>query len=148
MAPKVIDVGAGTYEIPFTFSGDPTFGGTSPVDHYYVQGFQFSNTDFTIPALPLSAENSVAVGKNSVSANVYPNPTNNTTQLVVNLNTSSDIKVEIVNALGQTINSMNITKAQAGTHVVDVDLTNENAGVYFYTVTTNAGKTTGKIVKQ
>jgi hypothetical protein len=43
---------------------------------------------------------------------------------------------------------MNITKAQAGTHVVDVDLTNENAGVYFYTVTTNAGKTTGKIVKQ
>jgi hypothetical protein len=148
MAPKVIDVGAGTYEIPFTFSADETFGGTSPVDHYYVQGFQFSLSDFTNPALPLSAGNSVAVGKNSVSANVYPNPTNNTTQLVVNLNTSSDIKVEIVNALGQTINSMNITKAQAGTHVVDVDLTNENAGVYFYTVTTNAGKTTGKIVKQ
>jgi len=148
MAPKAINVGAGTYEIPFTFSADETFGGTSPVDHYYVQGFQFSNTDFTNPPLPLSAGNSIAVGKNSVSANVYPNPTNNTTQLVVNLNTSSDIKVEIVNALGQTINSMNITKAQAGTHVVDVDLTNENAGVYFYTVTTNAGKTTGKIVKQ
>ncbi|GIV30033.1 MAG: hypothetical protein KatS3mg028_1099 [Bacteroidia bacterium] len=79
--------------------------------------------------------------------NAYPNPTNDFTQLVVNLDKASDIKVEITNALGQVINSMTI-KGEAGQHVINVDLSNENAGVYFYNITTDFGKTSGKIIKQ
>ncbi|GIV27338.1 MAG: hypothetical protein KatS3mg027_1152 [Bacteroidia bacterium] len=147
MSPRVINVGSGTYEVPFTFSADLTFGGTSPVDHFYISGAQFGPADFVNPPLPLSSKNTTTIAKNNVSANIYPNPTNNVTQLVVNLEKSSDIHVEIMNALGQVINSMDI-KGEAGQHVINVDLSNETAGVYFYNVTTNAGKTSGKIVKQ
>lgn len=149
MSPKVINVGGGTYEIPFTFSADNTFGGTSPVDHYYVSGFQFTNADFTYTATPLSAGNSSSsISKNNtINVNVYPNPTSDNTNIVVNLNTASNMHVEITNALGQVINSMDIN-AQAGQHVINVDLSNEKAGVYFYNVTTNNGKSVGKLIKQ
>jgi len=149
MSTRAINVGGGTYEIPFTFSGDPTFGGTSPVDHYYVSGAQFTMTDFSTPSTPLSSKNnSGSISKNNtINASVYPNPTNATTQLVVNLDKASDIHVEIMNTLGQVINKMDI-KGNAGQHVINVDLSNENAGVYFYSITTNVGKANGKIVKE
>lgn len=148
MSPRVINVGGGTYEIPFTFSGDPTFGGTTPVDHYYISGAQFSNADFINPALPLSSgKSNINTSKNQIGVNVYPNPTNEVTQLVVNLEEVSDIKVEITNSLGQVINTMNI-KGEAGQHIINVDLSNENAGIYFYNITTNTSKATGKIIKQ
>lgn len=149
MSPRSINVGGGTYEIPFTFSGDPTFGGTTPVDHYYVSGAQFTMTDFSTPATPLSSKNTTgSISKNNtIYASAYPNPTNATTQLVVNLDKASDIHVEIMNTLGQVINKMDI-KGDAGQHVINVDLSNENAGVYFYSISTNIGKANGKIVKQ
>jgi hypothetical protein len=149
MSPRAINVGGGTYEIPFTFSGDPTFGGTTPVDHYYVRGAQFTMTDFSTPSTPLSSKNNYgSISKNNtINASVYPNPTNATTQLVVNLEKASDIRVEIMNTLGQVINKMDI-KGNAGQHVINVDLSNENAGVYFYSITTNVGKANGKIVKE
>lgn len=149
MSPKVINVGGGTYEIPFTFSADNTFSGTSPVDHYYVSGFQFTNADFTYTATPLSANNSSSsISKNNtIDVNVYPNPTSDNTNIVVNLNNASNMHVEITNALGQVINSMDIN-AQAGQHIINVDLSNEKAGVYFYNVTTNNGKSVGKLIKQ
>ncbi|HPQ07874.1 MAG TPA: T9SS type A sorting domain-containing protein [Bacteroidia bacterium] len=148
MSPRIIDVGGGVYEIPLTFSGDPTFTGTNPVDHYYISGFQFSNADFLYPAKLLFVSTNYFEKNKTISSNVYPNPTNNKTQIEFNLNSISDIKVEITNGLGQAINTMNITNGQAGTHIVEVDLSDENAGVYFYTITTNSGKLSGKIVKQ
>jgi hypothetical protein len=63
------------------------------------------------------------------------------------LDKASDIHVEIMNTLGQVINKMEI-KGNAGQHVINVDLSNENAGVYFYSITTNVGKANGKIVKE
>lgn len=147
MSPKAINVGAGTYEVPFTFSGDPTFGGTSPVDHYYIQGAQFTQADFSNIPMPLSSGKSVSASQSIISTQVYPNPTSNTTQLVVNLDKPSDIHVEITNTLGQVINTMTI-KGEVGQHVINVDLSTENAGVYFYNVTTNFGKANGKLIKQ
>jgi hypothetical protein len=52
-----------------------------------------------------------------------------------------------MNTLGKVINTMTITGG-AGQHVINVDLSNENAGVYFYNITTDFGKTSGKIIKQ
>ncbi|GAB4204446.1 MAG: hypothetical protein Fur0023_12240 [Bacteroidia bacterium] len=148
MSPKVINVGGGVYEIPFTFSGDPSFGGTTPVDHYYVQGFQISNSSFIYTPILFSSANTLSSpGKSDLNVNVYPNPTNNNAQLVVNLDKASDIKVDVVNTLGQVINTMTI-KGDAGQHIINVDLSNENAGVYFYNITTDFGKTSGKIIKQ
>jgi hypothetical protein len=150
MSTKAINVGGGTYEIPFTFSGDPTFGGTTPVDHYYISGARFTTTDFSVTATPLSGGNAISVPiykNNMINVSVYPNPTNATTQLVVNLDKASDIHIEIMNTLGQVINKMNI-KGNAGQHIINVDLSNENAGVYFYSITTNVGKANGKIVKE
>ena len=147
MSPKAINVGAGTYEIPFTFSGDPTFGGTSPVDHYYIKGAQFTQADFSNVPLPLSSGRSVSTSQSIISTQVYPNPTNHTTQLLINLNKPSDVRVEITNTLGQVIQSMTI-KGDVGQHVINIDLSNENAGVYFYNVTTNSSKANGKLIKQ
>ncbi len=148
MSPRAISVGGGVYEVPFTFSGDLTFGGTSPVDHYYISGAQVTSADFLYTPIPLSVgKSTTSISKINVEASVFPNPTNGTTQLVVNLDKASDIHVEILNTLGQVVNKMDI-KGEAGKHVINVDLSNENAGIYFYNVTTNVGKVNGKIVRQ
>jgi len=151
MSTRAINVGGGTYEIPFTFSFDPSFGASlANVDHYYVSGARFTTTDFSVTATPLSGGNAISVPiykNNTINVSVYPNPTNATTQLVVNLDKASDIHIEIMNTLGQVINKMDI-KGNAGQHVINVDLSNENAGVYFYSITTNVGKANGKIVKE
>lgn len=152
MSTRAINTGGGAYEMPFTVSYDPTHGGNpATVDHFYISGAQVTNADFTINAIPLNQDPFLSVKNNEQSINIgvktYPNPTNDFTQLVVNLDKASDIKVEITNALGQVINSMTI-KGEAGQHIINVDLSNENAGVYFYSITTNVGKANGKIVKE
>ncbi|MEW6773136.1 MAG: T9SS type A sorting domain-containing protein [Bacteroidota bacterium] len=142
MSPKIIIPGPGIYEIPFTFSADNTFGGTTPVDHYYISGFQFAISSFS-----LLVSNTPHSQNTTTYTNVFPNPTQDNVNITFNLNEVSDIYIEICNTLGQVVNFINIPKAETGEHIISIDLSNEKPGVYFYKIKTNVGTNTGKIIK-
>ena len=80
----------------------------------------------------------------SVAQN-YPNPFNPTTTIEFALPTNSDVSVKIFNVTGQLVKEFNGTY-QAGTHSIEVDMTNQSSGVYFYKVSANDFSKTMKMV--
>lgn len=139
-----------TYKIPVTYvniyeSGpDPL----SAQKHYYLDGIQFDEADFTIPVEfncpPVSSGNMVHNLENVSQA--YPNPANGATAFNVTVKENSDINVSITNMLGQTIYKTVKTKAGVGTHTFSMDTKTWGNGVYFYTVTLGGNKVTKKLV--
>jgi hypothetical protein len=80
----------------------------------------------------------------SVAQN-YPNPFNPTTTIEFALPASSDVSVKIYNVTGQLVKQINGT-FQTGTHSIEVDMTNQSSGVYFYKVSANDFSKTMKMV--
>jgi hypothetical protein len=80
----------------------------------------------------------------SVAQN-YPNPFNPTTTIEFALPASGDVSVKIYNVTGQLVKQINGT-FQTGTHSIEVDMTNQSSGVYFYKVSANEFSKTMKMV--
>lgn len=70
---------------------------------------------------------------NLLGVNVYPNPVENNFKLSYNLTTSSDIEVEIRDVTGKIVYTLNESKSQ-GNHLVELDASTFNSGVYFAVV--------------
>jgi len=66
----------------------------------------------------------------------YPNPFNPTTTIRFYLPRSSSAEVDILNVLGQTIETVNWDKLSAGWHEFSFDGDNLASGVYFYRLST------------
>ncbi len=150
MANRSMNLGGGDEGIPFTVSLDGTFSGTGAVNHVYIAGAKINSSAYTHTATPLSSTSKAGNGISKaldVTVNAYPNPTNDITNLSVSLKKYSNIQVEIVNNIGQVINTISVNGV-AGTNVINVDLSNQAAGIYFYNVKTDAGKVSGKLIKQ
>ncbi|MBU2493301.1 MAG: T9SS type A sorting domain-containing protein [Bacteroidetes bacterium] len=62
----------------------------------------------------------------------YPNPFNPSTQIEFVLNNSSNVKLNIYNALGQLITTLINSNLEAGAHSVKFDATGLSSGIYFY----------------
>lgn len=76
----------------------------------------------------------------------YPNPFNGTTTVPVTLKKTTDVKINVINIVGQTVYSQNFDKAQAGINKFSIDLTHLNSGVYFYTVEAEGYKVTKRMI--
>jgi len=120
---------------------------TQPVDFKYIPDFYYLPSDYTIavdnPPFP------VGIGENkkeSVSAQVYPNPVHGIATLTVNLNQGGNLTIEITNMVGQRVMSLNKGSVNAGSHQFNVDASQLQAGVYFYTIKLNDQKVSSKMV--
>lgn len=71
--------------------------------------------------------------------NVYPNPTNGLTQISTNIQGVYDLKV--VDLTGQVVE-----KIRTSNQIVDLNLTNRSAGVYFVNITSPKGTNTVKLI--
>lgn len=85
---------------------------------------------------------STAVGVNEIdlstfNVNVYPNPTNGISNLLVELDEASTISINVVNILGKTVYSFQSEKFMAGNYSSKVDLSNQPNGIYLAYVTIN-----------
>ena len=85
---------------------------------------------------------STAVGVNEIdlstfNVNVYPNPTNRISNLLVELDEASTISINVVNILGKTVYSFQSEKFMAGNYSSKVDLSNQPNGIYLAYVTIN-----------
>jgi hypothetical protein len=84
--------------------------------------------------------------KGALNARVYPNPTNGVTNIDLGITRNSDVKVSIVNAMGQEVDAMSFDNVNAGDASVSINLNDQVDGVYFVNIVTNEGSTTQRVV--
>jgi PKD repeat protein len=75
---------------------------------------------------------------------IYPNPSNALISVMVGLNKTSEVKIEIYNSIGQLINSAKMETGNGGK--VDFDLSGNNNGVYFVKVQTGSSVSTKRVI--
>lgn len=100
----------------------------------------FATVDATTVRVNKVDKNNVAVSQN------YPNPSTGLTSINVNLNKASDLRLEVVDVMGRTIFVDSKKNAASGNHTLVLNTANWNSGMYFYSVTTNAGKVTKQLM--
>lgn len=143
----------GTYSIPMTTtdSRDPNAPGEGVVQHFSVCGVTMTDADINVNAHPAPcptgiAENNAIKGV-SISQN-YPNPFNGTTAIEVKAANPVVISLEVTNYLGQVVKTMDAKNYAAGTHKIEINASDLNAGVYFYTIKVGNEQATGKMIVQ
>ncbi len=87
----------------------------------------------------------------SFSAECYPNPFSKETTISFELQARTDVNVTIVNLVGQKITTLMSSEKSAGSYKVSWNGTDNsgnmvNSGIYFYTISTETGSQTGRIV--
>ena len=82
----------------------------------------------------------------NTAINAFPNPASGSVSFNFDLNTNSSAKITISNALGQSVMTIANGTFAAGSHTVNANLSTLEAGVYFYTFTTENSVITRKLV--
>lgn len=77
----------------------------------------------------------------------FPNPSNGNTTVPVKLNRASDVSINVVNIIGQSVYSNTFTNNAAGVNNFELNI-NAKPGVYFYTVEAGDFKETRKMIIQ
>ncbi|HXB41569.1 MAG TPA: T9SS type A sorting domain-containing protein [Bacteroidia bacterium] len=141
------------YTLPRTVLSAGVYDGNSISDHYYVDCAGYGAADYAIPAI-WNPENTTycMIGIQSHnnffnSVNAYPNPSFGTTNIVVNLNESKAININVFDAIGNVVYTKRVN-GNVGENTIVFDGTSLTAGVYYYTVTAGYEKVTKKLVIQ
>ena len=68
----------------------------------------------------------------------YPNPFNQTTTIKFSVAKIENVKIEVINLLGQKVGTLMNKQLPAGSHQVDFNANNLSSGIYYYKI--EAGK--------
>ncbi|MBQ0732745.1 glycosyl hydrolase family 18 protein [Aquimarina celericrescens] len=114
-----------------------------------VAGFGFSNPHRAYLD-GLDSRAALVQDQSVIDATVSPNPVSGD---VINLNVESDMlnstfDLQIFNATGIQVLDYRNTKIQKGNNLRTFDVSKLEEGLYFYTISTPKGKTTGKLIKR
>ncbi|MCF8255175.1 MAG: T9SS type A sorting domain-containing protein [Bacteroidia bacterium] len=116
----------------------------------YVSGNAFTSDLFLESYFHLTVTGEIGVGSeenNKVSINkIFPNPSTGLVKATFELTSNSDVTVNVVNLMGQTVKSMDFGKTAAGKYDLPMDLTSLTPGVYMISITAGNSTTTQKIV--
>lgn len=136
---------ANTISIDF---GDGTTTGTSPATNQYTNANSYTITLIATSSFgcvdtattQITVNDCASIGDNEqLDMKVYPNPSNGMTQLTTNVQGGYDLR--ILDLTGQTIEYQKLYG-----QIVQLDLTDKPAGVYFINVTTEKETKTIKFV--
>ena len=124
-------------EIPFVFTeytvpGDPA----AEMNFYYIKGF-------TIPML-VGIDSHEGLANFVVSQN-SPNPAVNSTSILVTTETSGVINLRVNNILGQVVHQESVDNS-ALAHTFNVNVSNLESGIYFYTIEIGKSSITKKML--
>jgi hypothetical protein len=118
----------GNFVVPVMTSRPLNSGGldTNPWMHEWVGGIEFAAADYV---------NTITVGVNELPINantisVFPNPTANVSNLVIDLKSNANVNVNIVNGIGQVVKSFDFGFATAGSNSFSMDLSTLSTGIY------------------
>lgn len=76
----------------------------------------------------------------------YPNPFNPSTQIKFALPIAGKVKLAVYNSIGQEVEVLVNNYMEAGVHNAKFNAVNLTSGVYFYSITTNEGTITKKMI--
>ena len=76
----------------------------------------------------------------------FPNPFSGTTNVIVNLESASNLSLVVTNLTGQKVMELNKGQVPAQSHTFTIDGSNLQAGIYFYTVTAGSSQVTRKMI--
>lgn len=76
----------------------------------------------------------------------YPNPFNPTTTISFSLPRSSDVRIDIIDILGRTVDSRELGNQSAGDHAIEYDGSSLSSGVYFYRLVTDYAQQSKKML--
>lgn len=105
-----------------------------------------ASIDFTLNSTYILASINAQKNIYLLNANVYPNPVGDEFKIDFNLNSSSDVQIEILNVTGQVIFNR-FLKSQIGNSTLLVNSQNWKDGIYMLRITTNEGVLFHKIKK-
>lgn len=105
-------------------------------DQYLDAGMKLSSTNTAVKEVP----NSFSLG------DIYPNPASNDATISFNLKANNNVKISVVNLLGQEVINVTNDKFSAGANEVKFNVGNLNAGVYIYTMTVDGVSQSQKFV--
>jgi hypothetical protein len=88
---------------------------------------------------PNNIENKVQRVNTFVLHQNYPNPFNPTTAIGYQISAISDIELSIYNQLGERVSTLISGRQDAGIHEVVWDASGYASGIYYYTLSTDAG---------
>jgi hypothetical protein len=141
MGNQVLEDGNGNYTIPFTYQEMLTLN--DPVQYQYIQDFKFNESDFTLVGMEEkpAVQNVVATVSQTM-----PNPAIGQARFSVTLPQATQVKVMLVNMMGQTVQTLPARTLQAGANEITLDVSSLPAGVYFYTVEAGNETITKKMI--
>jgi hypothetical protein len=111
-----------------------------------------NNTDIDYGTAMFDALNSTYTGLfqnqfhgfyNNLTA--YPNPCSTIYNIEFELPSSADVKIQLMNVLGENLAIITDQTYASGKHVISFDVSKYPAGIYFYTIIKDYGKCSGKI---
>ncbi len=105
-------------------------------DLYLDAGMKLSSTTISVKEVP----------NNFTLGNAYPNPASNDVTIAFDLKARKDVKISLVNLLGQEVISIANDNFSAGNNEVKFNVGNLSAGVYFYTMTVDGVSQSQKIM--
>jgi hypothetical protein len=107
-------------------------GGLSHTIYYNQNGSNVMADLQTAINNAISANGIMELSKNQVlGLNVFPNPAKNTSTLYYTLPASEEVTMEVINPLGQKINTFSIGKQSAGKQEYQFNLESLSNGVYY-----------------
>ncbi|MCP4582179.1 MAG: T9SS type A sorting domain-containing protein [candidate division Zixibacteria bacterium] len=95
---------------------------------------------------PVSIDGLVETPSDFAISHNYPNPFNAQTTISYSLNEPSVVKVEIIDLLGQEVETIFLGKQQAGEHRVNWNAENISSGIYFYKIQAGEKSETRKMI--
>ena len=81
----------------------------------------------------------------STDVRAFPNPTSEFTNISITIESTQVISIRLVNTIGQELYAIT-NQFDAGTSNTKIDLSKFDAGIYFYTVSTDKFSTTKRLV--
>jgi len=70
----------------------------------------------------------------------FPNPCSHTTKIAFHLSKTSDITIDVVDAMGQGVDSQSRKNVTAGEHAIEFDCSRWSCGVYAYSISVGSGR--------
>ena len=124
-------------EIPFVFTeytvpGDPA----AEMNFYYIKGFNLP--------MPVGIDSHEGLANFSVSQN-SPNPAVNSTSILVTTEKAGVINLRVNNILGQVVHQESVSNS-ALAHTFNVNVSNLESGIYFYTIEIGTSSITKKML--
>lgn len=111
----------------------------NPMRHYFVNGLEFDQADF------VNVKNIAKADGFEVSSNM-PNPFNQQTSFNISLTETSHVTIDVINALGTSVATLDKGNLVAGSHKIMLDATDLASGLYFYTVKAGNNSVTKKMM--